>query len=287
MTFLSCLDHCFSIIITWPFTVTLRVKYCPNFKGLEDSFPDGSAGKESTRNAGDPGSIPGSGRSPGEGIDYPLQYSWASLVAQLVKNPAALQETWVWSLGWEDPLDKGRATHSSILAWRIPWTVESRGLQRVRCEWATSTSEDGKIFGLFAEDTSQTSMGTVWWLDILLSWLSSSALCGFLTDLLGVARLETVCSCSHTAMVLWHHIFEEWLTDVWLGKVLGTAPLGQLMSDTNLCISLKAANMVLCVNHSAPWVLGINTNKSKSNLLYEVYRLPACWRTHARSVTCE
>ena len=47
----------------------------------------------------------------------------ASLVAQLVKNPPAMQETWVWSLGWEDPLEKGKATHSSVLAWRIPWTV--------------------------------------------------------------------------------------------------------------------------------------------------------------------
>ena len=70
-----------------------------------------------------PGSIPGSGRSPGEGIGYPLQYSWASLVAQLVKNPPTMWETWVQSLGWEDPLEKGKATHSSILAWRIPWTV--------------------------------------------------------------------------------------------------------------------------------------------------------------------
>ena len=69
-----------------------------------------------------PGSVPGSGRSPGEGIGYPLQYSWASLVAQLVKNPPAMWETWVQSLGWEDPLEKGMATHSSILAWRIPWT---------------------------------------------------------------------------------------------------------------------------------------------------------------------
>ena len=85
-------------------------------------FPDSSVGKESTCNAGDPGSILGSGRSAGEGIGYPLQYSWASLVAQLVKNPHAMQETWVWSLGWEDPLEKGKATHSSILAWRIPWT---------------------------------------------------------------------------------------------------------------------------------------------------------------------
>ena len=66
--------------------------------------------------------IPGSGRSPGEVIDYPLQYSWASLVAELVKNPPAMQDTWVQSLGWEDPLEKGKATHSSILAWRIPWT---------------------------------------------------------------------------------------------------------------------------------------------------------------------
>ena len=56
----------------------------------------------------------------GEGIGYPLQYSWASLVALLVKNPPAMRETWVQSLGWEDLLEKGKATHSTILAWRIP-----------------------------------------------------------------------------------------------------------------------------------------------------------------------
>ena len=77
-------------------------------------------GKESACNAGDPGSIPGVGRSLGEGIGYPLQYSWASLVAQLVKNPPVMQETWLESLGWEDLLEKGKATQSSILAWRIP-----------------------------------------------------------------------------------------------------------------------------------------------------------------------
>ena len=66
--------------------------------------------------AGDPSSIPGLGRSAGEGIGYPLQYSWASLVAQLVKNPTAVWETGVRSLGWEDPLKKEKATHSSILA---------------------------------------------------------------------------------------------------------------------------------------------------------------------------
>ena len=73
--------------------------------------------------------IPGSGRSVGEGIGYPLQYSWASLVAQLVKNPPTIWETWVQSLGWEDLLEKGMATHSNILAWRIPRTEEPGGLQ--------------------------------------------------------------------------------------------------------------------------------------------------------------
>ena len=82
-------------------------------------------------NVGDPGSIPGSGRYAGEGIGYPLQYSWASLVAQLVTNPSAMQETNVQSLGREDPLEKGKATHSSILVWRIPWTRQSIGSQRV------------------------------------------------------------------------------------------------------------------------------------------------------------
>ena len=83
-------------------------------------FPGSSAGTESTCNAGGPGLIPGSGRSAGEGIGYPLQYPWASLVAQLVKNLPAMLETWVQSLGWEDPLEKGKATHPIILAWS-PW----------------------------------------------------------------------------------------------------------------------------------------------------------------------
>ena len=65
---------------------------------------------------------------------------WASLVAQPVKNPPAKWEAWVQSLGWEDPLDKGKATHSSILAWRIPWTAQSAGSQRAGHDRATSTS---------------------------------------------------------------------------------------------------------------------------------------------------
>ena len=90
---------------------------------LKWGFPDSSIGKESACNAGDPSSIPGLGRSSGEGIGYPLQYSEASLVAWLVKNPPAMRETWVRSLGWEDLLEKGKATHCSILALRIPRTV--------------------------------------------------------------------------------------------------------------------------------------------------------------------
>ena len=78
-------------------------------------FPDSSVDKESAYNAGDPGSIPGSGRSAGEGTGYPFQYFGASLVARLAKNPSAMWETWVRSLGWEDPLEKGKSTHSSTL----------------------------------------------------------------------------------------------------------------------------------------------------------------------------
>ena len=85
-------------------------------------FPNGSVGKESACNAGDPSSILGSGRFTGEGIGYPPQYSWSSLVAQLVKNLPTMWETWGQSLGWEDPLEKGKATYSSILTWRISWT---------------------------------------------------------------------------------------------------------------------------------------------------------------------
>ena len=90
-------------------------------------FPVSSAGQETACNTEDPGSISESGRSSGEEIGYPLQYSWVSLVVQIVKNPHAMWDTWVQSLGWEDPLEVGKdpleegmATHSSILPRRIP-----------------------------------------------------------------------------------------------------------------------------------------------------------------------
>ena len=93
-----------------------------HFFAIKWHYYHSSVGKESACNAGDPGSIPGSGRSAGDGIGYPLQYSWASLAAQLVNNPPAMQETWVWSLGWEDPLRRERLT--------IPvfWPGEFHGL---------------------------------------------------------------------------------------------------------------------------------------------------------------
>ena len=123
----------------------LNIRRFSSYFSVIWGFPDSSVGKEYACNAGDPSLIPGLGRSTGEGIGYPLQYSWASLVAQLVKNPPAMWETWVWSLGWEKPLEKGKGkgkgnvTHSSILAWRILWTIQSMGSQRVRYDWAIFT----------------------------------------------------------------------------------------------------------------------------------------------------
>ena len=116
---LSC--HHFTSGQQWPWRFH-KGRWDDSPSGTE-GFPASSAGKASTCKAGDPGSIPRLGRSTGEWSAYPLQYSWASLVAQLVKNPPAMQETWVQSLCWEDPLENGKATLSCNLAWRIPWTL--------------------------------------------------------------------------------------------------------------------------------------------------------------------
>ena len=95
---------------------------------FKQGFTDSSVGKESTCNTGDPSLIPGLQRSPEEGIGYPLQYSWASLVVQMVKNLPSLQEPWVLSLAWEDLLEEGMATHSSILAWTEEYSCLDRGV---------------------------------------------------------------------------------------------------------------------------------------------------------------
>ena len=100
-----------SLILHWPNSCSLACCL---------GLPWCSIDRESACNAGDPGSIPGSGRSSGRGHGNTLQYSWASLVAQIIKNLPAMQESCVQSLGWEDPLEEGMATHSSTLAQRIP-----------------------------------------------------------------------------------------------------------------------------------------------------------------------
>ena len=101
----------------------------------QGSFLGNSAGKESACNARRAGLIPGLGRSPGEGKGYPLQCSWASLVAQLVKNLPAMQETCVRSLGWEDPLEERAWPPTPVfLPGKFPRTEEPGGLQSMRSQ---------------------------------------------------------------------------------------------------------------------------------------------------------
>ena len=114
------------------------VRHCIRY---QEDFPKSSVGKEFKCNAGDPGSIPRLGRSPGEGIGYPLQYSWASLVTQLVKNPPTMQEIWVRSLGWEDSWGRERLTTP------VFWPGEFHGLW-VGYNWATFTLGTKNNFAL-------------------------------------------------------------------------------------------------------------------------------------------
>ena len=114
--------HVLLVLKTFPVASLIASPPAPRLLPLASPAfaPGSSAGKESSCNAGDPSSILGLGRSTGERIGYMFQYSWASLVAQMVKNPPAMWEIWVWSLGWEDLLEEDMATNSSFLAWRIP-----------------------------------------------------------------------------------------------------------------------------------------------------------------------
>ena len=109
-------------------------------------------------------------------------HSGASLVAHLVKKPPAMRETWVWPLGWEDPREKGKATHASILAWRIPWTEEpgglqSMGLQRVRHDWATkhSTSYASTKFYKEKRDGDGHSLAHIWEHRVTSKWANISS----------------------------------------------------------------------------------------------------------------
>ena len=123
--------------------------FCQRLPGK--GFPGSSAGKESACSAGDPGLISGSGRSPGEGIGYPLQYPWACLVAQMVKNPPTMWETWVWFLGQEDSLEKGKATQSSILAWRTEEPGGLRSMQRLGQRVGRKESDKRTIYYNFSK----------------------------------------------------------------------------------------------------------------------------------------
>ena len=102
----------------------------------------------SAHNAGDPRLIPGLGRSTGEGIGYPFQYSWASLVAQLIKNLPTMQETWVWSLGWEDPL-RGERLPTSVF-----WPGEFHGLYSPWGGKELDTTEQLSLYVFWANELS-------------------------------------------------------------------------------------------------------------------------------------
>ena len=135
-----------------------------------------STGKESACNVGDPGSIPGTGRSPGERIGYPLQCSWASLVTQMVKNPPAMQrpelDPWVGEIPWRR---EGMATHSSVLAWRIPidrgaWrsavhkVAKSRTqLKRLHFQFSLSCIGEGNGNLLRCSCLENPRDGEAWW----------------------------------------------------------------------------------------------------------------------------
>ena len=108
-----------------------RARYEPGLLFCQ-GFPCSSVGKESACTAGNPGLILGLGRSAGEGIDNPLQSSWASLMVQLVKKSACHVGDLGSIPGLGRPPGEGKGYHSSMLAWRIPWTIQSTGLQRVR-----------------------------------------------------------------------------------------------------------------------------------------------------------
>ena len=112
----------------------------------EKGFPGSSAGKESSCQCRSPWFDFWVGKSPGEGIGYPPQYSWASLVSHMKKNLPAMWETWVRSLSWEDSLEEGVATHCSIPAWRIPWTEEPGRSQSLGSQFdMTERQEKGRI----------------------------------------------------------------------------------------------------------------------------------------------
>ena len=176
-----------------------------------------SAGKESTCNAGDPSSILGLGRSPGEGIGYPLQYSWASLVAQLVKYPPAMWVTWVQTLGWEDPLEKGTLPTPAFWPGEFhglysPWGgKESDTTERLSLHKAGLTEHRAKPERMgnrpFSLDLHNFSHKVCWGLDwrgphgwIMNSWVLPRACLGAWQHLVRWGVSETVTFCKRRVL---------------------------------------------------------------------------------------
>ena len=141
-------------------------------------FPDSSADKEFTCNAGELSSVSGLGRSHGEGIGYPLQYSWSSLCLRWLRICPQMWETWVRSLGWEDPLEVSVATHSNNLAWRIPTPVflpgefwENRQKTTV---WSGGHQSLGFRQGIISRIISRIIDTWCWEYSVFLGWIACS-----------------------------------------------------------------------------------------------------------------
>ena len=137
-------------------------------------------------------------------IQIPMSF-WASLVAQSVKNPPAIRETWVWSLGWQDPWEKGMATHSSILAWKIPWVRSLVGYSpwghKVRHSWVTNTSLHRKYSHDLITNPSNTPKSLIQWQYTLALELENRAL--------GLSLLATVLNCLVVSDSSLH--FKKWM----------------------------------------------------------------------------
>ena len=162
---------------------------------------------QSTCNAGDPGSIPGSGKSAGEGIGYPVQYSWASLVAQLVKNLPAMRETWVWSLGWEDPWRRERLPTPVIWLENsmdcIPWGCRESDIT----EWLSLhfTHPNLTLFRprSLVTSTSPYAVGNI----LSLSYVSFSAVLNINTTIFEAATFPSL---HQWHEVGWEHEYVKW-----------------------------------------------------------------------------
>ena len=157
-------------------------------------FPDSSVGKESTYNAGDPSSIPGYGRSAGEGIGYPLQYSWTSLVAQVINNLPAIWETWVQSLGWEGK-GKFNPWRRERLLTPVFWPGEFHGLYSPWGHKELETTEQLLLSLL------ETYKGNFVWYSISMYNISSCNLIKvwflFCLDLLVILMISFLCNLYH------------------------------------------------------------------------------------------